>query len=344
MANYSTYFNLLCGRTNALITYAFAMALVFMYLQMLHVFVRCCMQRTFCTCINTCTCNKCCMWLFKYFYKLVSWMTNQLFEKQMSLDKNYSILTFNGRQHKIENWCQLINILVWMFLSEISVISTITVLVIIKFNYDINITNTCWPGLHTGTDCFPIDIDEHNNFTCGEFEGDIPPVNCNEWDNTNPVICFKRKYFPLTVALALLTALIKLILPNLMSIIGVIINGIICCCSKCKVFNNFITIAYSLYFIFIISFIAISIAFGLDLQYHWIRSLESESYNYIAELIVGIAVIIQELIIFPWIDLWQIRIDEDNKIFSDNYETLDSTTSLNIGSPIGVHENELYKL
>ena len=320
MANYSTYFYLHCGRMDTLMIYAVAMALVLMFLHILHIFVRCCMQRT---CINTCTCNKCCICLLKYFYKLVSWMTNQLFGKQMSLDENdtnYSILTFNGRQHKIKNRCQLINILVWMFLSEISVISTLIVLVIIKFNYDITITNTCWPGLHTGTDCFPIEIDNKRSFTCTGFD-DIPPVNCNEWDNANPVICFKRNNFPLTVVLALLTALIKLILPILMSIIGVIMNGIIYCSSQCKAFK----------FIIIANSIAIVIAFSLDLKYHWIRSLESKSYDYIEELIVGIAVIIQELIIFPWMDLWQLRINEaDKKIFSDhqnNYNTFNSNVN-----------------
>ena len=77
---------------------------------------------------------------------------------------------------------------------------------------------------------------------------------------------------------------------------------------------------------------AIIIAFAMDLQYHWIRYLESEfeGYDYIAELIVGTVVIIQELLIFPWIYLRQIRIDEDDKIFSDhqnNYETFSNTTS-----------------
>ena len=321
MANYSTYFYLYCGRMDTLIIYAVVMTLVLMLLHILHIFVRCCMQRT---CIYTCTRNKCCICLLKYFYKLVSWMTNQLFGKQMSLDENdtnYSILTFNGRQHEIKNRCQLINILVWMFLSEISVISTLIALVIIKFMYSITTTNTCWPGIHTGIDCFTIDIDKHN-FTCGEeIEGDIPPVNCNEWDNTNPVICFRRDNFPLTVVLALLTALVKLILPILMGIIGVIMNGIIYCSSQCKAFK-LITIASSM---------VIVILFGLDLKCHWIRRLELKSYDYIEELIVGITVIIQELIIFPWMDLWQIRIDEaGKKIFSDhqnNYETFDSTTS-----------------
>ena len=224
MANYSTYFHLLCDRDHDLIIFAVIMSVVLMLLQTLHIFVRCCMQRT---CINTCTCNKCCMWLLKYFYKLVSWMTDQLFGKQMSLDENdtdYSILTFNGRQHKIENRCQLINILVWMFLSEISVIITLIVLVVIKFKYNIITTNTCWPGIHTGIDCFSIDIDKHN-FTCRKIEDiNVSPVNCNEWDNTNPVVCFESINFPLTMVLALLTALIKLILPILMSITGVIMN------------------------------------------------------------------------------------------------------------------------
>ena len=56
----------------------------------------------------------------KYFYRLVSWLTNQLYGKQMSLtkddNKNY-ILTLDGRQHKIENESRqlmLFRILGWM--------------------------------------------------------------------------------------------------------------------------------------------------------------------------------------------------------------------------------------
>ena len=348
MANYSTYFNLLCGRIDVLIIYAVIMnsalsGLVIMH----HVCVRLCVQSKLITCTNTCTYNKYCIWLFKNFYKLVSWMTNQLFGKQMSLDKDdKSILTFNGRQHKIENRCQLINILVWMFLSEISVISTLIALVIIKSKYDITITNTCWPGLHTGTDCFPIDID---NFTSGEFEADIPPVNCNEWDNTNPVVCFERKYFPLTVALALLTALIKLILPILMSITGVIMNIITYCFLRCNAvdfikkycflhcYSNacYMTIVHLFR---VMLFIAITIALARD-NYHWIRYLESKGYDYIAELIAGTGVITQELLIFPWIDLRQIRIDEDDKIFSDDQNNYDNEIFSDDQSNYGTFNN-----
>ena len=339
MANYSTYFNLLRDRMDVLRIYAVIMYIVLCGLVIMHhVCVRSCVRGKQITFTNTCTYNKYCIWLFKNFYKLVSWMTNQLFGKQMSLDKddkNYSILTFNGRQHKIKNRCQLINILVWMFLSEICVISTLIALGVIKSKYDITITNTCWPGLHTGTDCFSIDIDKLN-FTCGEIEADIPPVNCNEWDNTNPVVCFKRKYFPLTVVLALLTALIKLILPILMSIIGVIMNIITYCFLRCDFIKRYCFLQCNacymtsiVHLFFVMPYMAIIIVYATD-KYHWIRYLESKGYDYIAELIVGTGVIIQELATFPWADLRQIRIDEDDKIFSDdqsNYGTFNNTPS-----------------
>ena len=166
----------------------------------------------------------------------------------MSLDENdtdYSILTFNGRQHKIENRCQLINILVWMFLSEISVISTLIVLVIIKFKYDITITNTCWPGLHTGTDCFPIEIDNTAIALPALVSLKVIYLLLIAMSGIILILLFvsKENNFPLAVVLALLTALIKLILPILMSIIGVIMNGVIYCSSHCKAFNKFIIIA-----------------------------------------------------------------------------------------------------
>ena len=232
----------------------------------------------------------------------------------------------------------------------ISVVSSLIVLVIMKFNYNVTISHTCWYGLHTGTDCFPASmIDkppinnihvawDESNFTvatiCTKFEDDddIPPVNCIEWDNNNAVICFKREYFPLSVVLALLTALIKLILPILMGIIGVIMNiigSIIKCCDWPV--NDDIPTGETDYAHTMIRIMAISFKFlsfpliatlivYTDVQYHWIRRLESEGYGYIEELIVGIAVFIPELLIFPWADF---RNDEDNTIFSDRQNKYD---------------------
>ena len=334
MANYTFYVQYLCQRTTYLMTYVTVMAYFLVMVKIVPYMYKL-IKKTNVACPRSLDVEKKRQFL-KHFYRLVSWLTNQLYGKQMSLTKddneNY-ILTLDGRQHKIENESRqltLFRILGWMFVSEISVISSLIVLVIMKFYYDVTISHTCWHGLHTGTDCFPASIIDkpsiawdESNFTyadiCTEFE-DVPPVNCIEWDNNNPVICFKKNYFPLTVVLALLTALIKLILPILMGIIGVIMNiiGSIInkCCNglvksdthnvptaetsfmttrTCTIFRVMTTFTLFVFFPLIATFMV-----STNEIYHWIRNLESEGYGYIEELIVGIAVFIPELIIFPW--------------------------------------------
>ena len=340
MANYSVYVHYLCQRTSYLMVYATVMVYFLMIVSILLFAIGKC-----CKCIKKKNLDKIAehnkiLQFLKYFYRLVSWLTRQLYGKQMMLtkddNKNYSILTLDGRRHKIDNKSQLTCILGWMFLSELSVIISIIVLAIMKFSYHITISNTCWYGLNTdGTDCFPTDIDE-NNFTCATFGSDISPVNCNEWNNTISVICFKKEYFPLSMVVALLTPLIKFILPILMDIVGLMMNIIGSIGSKCcdwplksnlhlfTIYTCTYTISIKLAFFPILATLIIS----TDLDDHWIRNLESKGYGYIEDIIVGIFVFIPELLIFPWEDLRKLRIEEDNIIFSDcqnKYETLEDT-------------------